>query len=150
MDKTEFTLVQQQVIKSIEKSIEKDLKTKQSNKDKTTEKVAKLEAEIDELRGILKANEELLDMNVESSLKALKTYTGMDSWTLVEGELVNKSSSFEDTLIEGQKKEEKGEKEEKEAKPEEVSVFSQKKDSIIEDSLPWEEGDLPFKEIFPK
>lgn len=142
MDKTEFTLVQQQVIKSIEKSIEKDLKTKKSRQDKTREKIAKLEAEIDELRGTLSADEELLDMNIESSLKALKTYTGVDSWSLTSGELVYRNIEPEPSSTE--------EKEESSPMPEEISVFSQKRSEQIEGGLPWEEGDLPFKEIFPK
>lgn len=143
LDLTQFTIVQQQVIKSIGKSIEKDLSQNIKNKERTDKKIASLEAEIDELRGVFKANEELLQRNVDNGLEALKTYTDDASWVIVDGKLsLKKVEPFlkdkGDALNESSPAAIKELHEEKEDKEENV------------DALPWEEGDLPFNDVFSK
>lgn len=143
LDLTQFTIVQQQVIKSIGKSIEKDLSQNIKNKERTDKKIASLEAEIDELRGVFKANEELLQRNIDNGLEALKAYTDDGSWVIVDGKLsLKKVKPFlkdkGDALNESSPAAIKEPHEEKENKEESV------------DRLPWEEGDLPFGNVFSK
>lgn len=164
MEKSKFTAIQQQVIKSIEKSIEKDLKELDSINEKSLKKISKLERDIEDTKGILKANQELIAMNIDKALAALGSYTGASEWVVMGKKYVLKEDSPV-SEIKDFKSEEKDcstctdpvdttpkvgeslfqkEEEEEEQKMRDKEVSELPWSSSIGD----EDEELPFKEIF--